>query len=192
MNIQQLTWPTSTVIDLQKAKDHLRVTTTDEDALILDCIKAATDLVETYTNQLFQSRTYVAYMDAVEFSAYNHVKIWLWPITSIDSVKYLDTDGVEQTFSSANYSTDLSDSPARILPTTIATVKQNVVNAYRIYFTAGYTNTDQINPELLNWIKIFIGFFYQTRQPEYSGFTVAEIAYKYQTALDKYRKDPIV
>lgn len=192
MNISQVTYPSGTIITLAEAKLHLRITADDQDAVINDCIKAATNLVESYTNQLFQSRTFVAYMDESEFCSYQTINILKYPITSIDSIKYLDTSGVEQTFSTGNYSTDLTDCPARILPTTTASVKANVLNQYRVYFTAGFASRDSIEPELINWIKIFTGFFFNTRQPEYTGLNVNQTAYKYQEALDKYRKDYVI
>jgi uncharacterized phiE125 gp8 family phage protein len=191
MRIQQATYPSGTLITLAEAKLHLRVTVDNEDSVINDCIKSATSLVETYTNQYLQSRTFVAYLDIQEFTAFNEICIWKYPITSIESIKYLDSDGTEQTFSSANYTTDLIDCPARILPTTIATVKLNIVNQYRVYFTAGHLTREAIDSELIGWVKIFTAFFYQTRQPEYTGQAVSEIAYKYQTALDKFSKAPL-
>lgn len=191
MRIQQVTYPTGTLITLAEAKAHLRVTIDNEDSVINDCIKSATSLVESYTNQYLQSRTFVAFLDIQEFTAFNVIDIWKFPITSIESIKYLDSSGVEQTFSTANYTTDLIDSPSRILPTTIATVKLNIVNQYRIYFTAGHLTRESIDSELIGWIKIFTAFFYQTRQPEYTGQPVSEIAYNYQSALDKFNKGPL-
>lgn len=192
MNIKQLTYPSETVISLQTAKDHLRVTDTNQDSVIRDCIKSATNLIESYTNQYLLSRTFVAYLDYHEFEAYCPIELWQYPVTAITAVKYLDTSGTETTFSSSNYSTDISDSPARVLSTTVPTVQQNVLNPFRVYFTAGYTNVDYIPAELIGWVKIFTAFFYETRQPEYTGYSVSEIAYKYERALDKYRKDPII
>ena len=191
MKFKQLTFPETLLISLQDAKDHLRVTDTNQAAVIKDCIRSATSLIETYTNQILQSGTYCAYLDINEFQAFCEIDLWKYPITDITSIKYLNTSGAETTFSSSYYSTDLTDSPARVLPTTIPTVQLNVVNPIRIYFTAGYTNSDQISPELIGWVKIFIAFFYQTRQPEYTGVQVSEIAYNYEKALDKFRKDPI-
>jgi len=191
MRIQQVTYPTGTLITLAEAKAHLRVTIDNEDSVINDCIKSATSLVESYTNQYLQSRTFVAFLDIQEFTAFNVIDIWKFPITSIESIKYLDSSGVEQTFSTANYTTDLIDSPARVLPTTIATVKLNIVNQYRIYFTAGHLTRESIDSELIGWVKIFTAFFYQTRQPEYTGQSVSEIAYNYQSALDKFNKGPL-
>jgi uncharacterized phiE125 gp8 family phage protein len=192
MNIKQLTYPTTLLIPLDVAKLHLRITDNEQDSVIKDCIRQATGLVEKYTNQKLLSRTFVAYLDEKEFSSYSEIHIWDYPITEITSVKYLDVNSTEQTFAAANYTYDISDSPARIVPTTTGTVLPNSVNQYRVYYTAGFTNTDQIDPELLGWVKIFTGFFFNTRQPEYTGYSVNEIAYKYTEALDKYRKDPIV
>lgn len=192
MNFQRLTFPSTTVISLQEAKDHLRVTSTDDEPVIMDCIRAATGLIEKYTNQFFLSGSCVVYLDANEFCTFEEIKIWAYPVNEVSSIKYLDTNGAEQTFSSANYSVDLSGSPIRILPTTIGIVKQNVVNPYRVYLNVGYLNRDQIDPELIGWIKIMTAFFYQTRQPEYTGQTTAEISYTMERALDKYRKDPII
>lgn len=191
MRIQQVTYPTGTLITLAEAKLHLRVTIDTDDSVINDCIKSATSLIESYTNQYLQSRTFVAYLDVQEFMSFCPISIWKYPITSIESVKYLDTNGTEQTFSSANYSTDLIEAPARVLPTTIATVKQNIVNQYRIYFTAGHLTREAIDAELIGWVKIFTAFFYETRQPEYTGVAVSEIAYSHKLALDKFYKGPL-
>jgi uncharacterized phiE125 gp8 family phage protein len=90
MRIQQVTYPTGTLITLAEAKAHLRVTIDNEDSVINDCIKSATSLVESYTNQYLQSRTFVAFLDIQEFTAFNVIDIWKFPITSIESIKYLD------------------------------------------------------------------------------------------------------
>jgi uncharacterized phiE125 gp8 family phage protein len=130
MNIQQLTYPSLTLITLQEAKDHLRVTSDDEDILIKDCIRAATDLVEKYTNQLLLSRTYVAYLDPSEFQAYKTIEVWMYPVSAVTGVKYLNTSGVETGFTA--YTVDLTDSPMRLMPTTVPTYQTNVFNVFRI------------------------------------------------------------
>lgn len=190
MNISQLTYPTSTIISLQEAKDHLRVTGTDEDSLIMDCVKAATNHIESYTNQIFQSVTFCAYYDYLE--PYKCLEIWKYPISAISSIKYLNTSGVETTLDNTTYSTDLTDSPARIYLTSTPSTQRDKLNVWRIYFTAGYSNRDLINAELLGWVKIFTAFYFQTRQPEYTGMSVNEVSYNFQRALDKYRKDCLV
>lgn len=190
MNIKELTFPTTTIITLDEAKDHLRVTTTDEDELIMDCIRSATDFIEKYTDTLLLSRTFCAYYDSLE--TYKVIELWKYPITAITSIKYLNTSGVETTLDTVNYSTDLTDSPARILITSLPTVQSDVLNPFRIYYTAGFTNRDEMNPLLIGWVKIFTAFYYQTRQPEYTGAPVSEIANNYKQSLDLIRKGKLV
>lgn len=191
MRIAQNTFPTATIISLQDAKDHLRVTSTAEDSLITDCIKSATEFVERYTGHKFQSCTYTAYLDLDEMATYTPMEIWeCYPITAITSVQYLDTAGATQTLSSSNYSTDVIECPARLYFTSFPSVKSNTLNTIRINFTAGYTSKDLIPAEMLGWVKIMTAFFYETRQSEYVGNTANvtnEIRLNYQRALDKYR-----
>lgn len=186
MNLQQVTFPSTTIITLAEAKAQCRVTSTDEDALIMDCIRAATSLVETRIDTYLQSSTFVAYFD----NADDDLWIWKYPITSLDSVKYIDTNGSEQTLSAANYSSDITDSPARIKVTTHPSVKRDIFNAYRAYFTAGFTNREKIPQEIIQWIKILTADFYQSRQSGYTG-QISEVAYNQLVALDKFRKGQI-
>lgn len=193
MNIKQLTYPTSTVISLAVAKAHLRVTSNDEDILINDSIKAATSFIEKYTGQLLLSRTFCAYLDEKEISSYGIISIWgNYPITAITAVKYLNSSGVETTLDSSTYSTDITDSPARILLTSTPSTQINTLNTWRVYFTAGYTEVSEIDQEIIAWLKIFTAFYYNSRQPEYTGISVNEMAIKYERQLDKFRKDLLI
>jgi uncharacterized phiE125 gp8 family phage protein len=192
MNISQLTYPTSTIITLQEAKDHLRITDDSQDAVIVDCIKSATSHIEKYTNQILQSATFCAYFDEKEVEPYTCLYIWKYPISTISSIKYLNTSGAETTLDSSSYATDIIDSPVRIYLTSTPITQLDKFNVWRVYFTAGFTNRDQIDAELIGWVKIFTGFYFQTRQPEYTGQSVSDVAYNYEKALDKYRKDVLV
>lgn len=192
MNIQQITYPTSTVITLQQAKDHLRITDNNQDSVIMDCIKSAQSHVETYTNQIFSSVTFCAYFDEKEVQSYSMLEIWKYPITAISSIKYLNESGVETTLDNTTYSTDVIDCPIRIYLTSVPTTKLDTLNVWRVYFTAGFTDSSYIKSELIGWVKIFTAFYFQTRQPEYTGQTVSQIAYSAERQLDKYRKDQLV
>lgn len=195
MRISQLTYPSTTIISLQEAKEHLRVSSDSEDALISDCIKSATDFVEKYTGITLMSGTYRAYLDAAEALSYDTIEIWKFPITAISSIQYVDSNGDTQSLSASYYSTDIIDSPTRIFCTVMPTQKINTFNTFMVNFTCGYANRDSIPFELIGWVKILTGFFYETRQSEYTGNTgnvTNEIKYSYQRALDKFRKDCIV
>jgi uncharacterized phiE125 gp8 family phage protein len=190
MNIKQLTYPTSTLISLAEAKLQLRVTGTEEDMLIDRCIKSATNFIEKQTGQTLQNVTFCAYLDTCEVQAFGTIEIWKYPITEITSIKYLNSSGVETTLDPSSYSTDITDTPARIFFNTVPVTQINVLNTYRVYFSAGFTNSDEIDQTLLDWVRKFTADNFNMRQVGYTGTSLDSIDWsKY---LDMYRKEPII
>lgn len=64
----------------------------------------------------------------------------LSPLISVDSIKYIDPAGVQQTMSSGDYKVDTLSEPARIIPAfgkTWPTTRQEI-NAVEVTFTAGF------------------------------------------------------
>lgn len=192
MHIEQTIYAQSTLLTLQEAKDHLRVDVEDDDSLIMDCVRSATDFVQKYTNQLFLSGQYCIYLDEKEWENHKAVEVWLYPIISINSIKYINTSGEETTLDSANYTTDVVSYPARIMLLNKPAVKQNTFNQFRIYVTAGFIDKYKINPEIIGWVKIMVGFFYEIRQSEYTGVITSKINLTVERGLDKHIKHPLV
>ncbi len=190
MQVQQLTYPTTTVITLEEAKTHLRVDSTNEDMLIMDCIRSATSMIEAYTNRILMSATYSAYIDEAEIVAQTPFEIkGYYPISAISSIEYYNTSDTWATIPSTDYSKDIIGHVARIYFTKLPQVKSNTLNTYKINFTAGYADRDKIPYEILGWIKIITGFYYESRQSEYTGNTgnvTNELQYNYQRGLDKF------
>lgn len=85
-------------ISLAQAKNHLRVeiSETADDALITALITAARESAEHYAGRAFAEQTLEAAYDG--FPADDYLKLPFGPAASVTSVKYDDTDGVEQTF----------------------------------------------------------------------------------------------
>ncbi len=74
---------------------------TPDDSLVDDLIAMATQEVELITEHQLQTATSIQYFDG--FSRDGFLKLKRPPVNSITSVKYLDTDGTEQTIASSNY-----------------------------------------------------------------------------------------
>jgi uncharacterized phiE125 gp8 family phage protein len=89
--------PASEPISLVRAKQHLRVDSADEDALIIDFITAARQYAESYIDRAIATQTRDLTLDAFCNSLRTE------PIQSIISVKYLDQNHVEQVVDSTNY-----------------------------------------------------------------------------------------
>lgn len=113
--------------------------TTTEDAELQELIPVAVEMVEHDAQRAFETETWKLYMD--EFPE-DVIELRMPPVISVTSVTYTDADGVTQTVSSANYDTDLTSEPARIIPAATTTgwpQTKQVPNAVTVTFTAGYS-----------------------------------------------------
>lgn len=91
--------PTSEPVSIVEARSQCRVDGSDSDSDLTLYISAARTFVEEYTGTKLVSQTVL--MQGWDFS-----DLWslpIAPIITLSSVKYLDTDGVEQTLSSSVY-----------------------------------------------------------------------------------------
>lgn len=87
--------PASEPVSLVEAKAQCRVDGTDDDATLNLYIGAAREFVEEYTGTRLVSQTVL--MQGSAFS--DLARLPTAPLISVSSVKYLDTDGTEQTLS---------------------------------------------------------------------------------------------
>lgn len=143
------TAPASEPLTTAEAKSHLNVDTSDDDTLIDNMIKAARIAIENYLDQKLITQTITEYFD--EFPTDGVFNLTVWPVQSITSVNYLDTDGASQTWNASNYTTDLVSEPARITnaysvsyPST-----RDQINAVNVVYVAGYGDDSTDIPELI-------------------------------------------
>jgi len=175
MSITLITAPSSLAVTLTEAKASLNVSFADDDTLITDMIEAATILAQTMTNRQLMTATYDYKIDG--FS--NEIKIPRAPLASITSVKYLDTDGVEQTLSSAVYDVDTDSVPGEIRLGYDQTWPsyRAVKQAIRIRFVCGYADSgaspavpnDNIPEVAKRWILLQVGNMYEHREEYIAG-----------------------
>lgn len=164
--IVQNTYPVNTAIPLSVAKLHLKVDSDDEDYLINEMIKAATSYAEKYTNRVLLERTFTAYFDEVQ-----DIEINRWPISSIDSVKYINSSGTLTTLvDGTDYFTDIKSCPARVKIVTTLSIQTNVLNGLQVNFTAGESDYRNIERGITKAMLILIGDMYEQRQSMASNF----------------------
>jgi uncharacterized phiE125 gp8 family phage protein len=124
-------------VTLAEARQHLRVTTTAEDALILALIYAAVEHAETFTSRALITQTWELSIDTFSGSA---IELPKPKLQSVTSVKYIDLDGATQTVPAADYQVDALTEPGRIklVPTASWPSVKEQLNAVTIRFVAGY------------------------------------------------------
>lgn len=99
-------------ISLTAAKEHLRVTSTDEDALIASLIKVAAGRVETFCRRALVKQTRKLVLDCFP----RVIEPQRSPLRSVSSIQYLDTAGQLQTLDASRYRVDTYSCPGRIVP----------------------------------------------------------------------------
>lgn len=97
-------------VTLEEAKEHCRIEGNDEDANILDLIKAATAHVESYCGRSFTAQGLIAYFDS--FNA--RIDLFRGPVSAVTSVSYFDGNNELQTLDVSQYEADLFSNPATL------------------------------------------------------------------------------
>jgi uncharacterized phiE125 gp8 family phage protein len=172
MTLRLITPATVPVVTVDEAKAHLRLDTTDEDALVSAMLVAATDAAEHATGRALMTQTWETGFDAFP----SVVKLTRVPVQEVVSLSYVDVDGVVQTLDAAAYHLSLDESDfARITPVfgTVWPELRGDVGGVKVRFTAGYANAASVPEPIKVWIKLQVGAMYENREAETLNARVA-------------------
>lgn len=152
-------------ITLTEAKAWLNVDYDDQDAVITSIIKAARLKIEKRCGISIALKQYR--MKIAEFG--EKIDLSNPPVISVESVKYLDEDGVEQTIDASAY-TFIDDEyspylyPLEDWPTDVAARP----DAVRVEFTSGIdiedSPPDEVPADLLQAMRWLIGHLFENRE----------------------------
>jgi len=173
MQLTLVTSPAAEPLTLEEGQLHLRVDGDDstEDVLITALIKAAREWCEGFQGRSYITQTWKLTLDA--FPASDAVIVLPYPpIQSITSIKYIDTDGAEQTMSSDDYSLNTAAEPGEIelaYDASWPSIRSQRA-AVEVTYVAGYGLTSSTVPELFRHaIRLRLGDFYEHRETEIVG-----------------------
>ena len=137
--IQETSSPPVYPVTLGEAKDHLRLTDIggphEHNSMIADLIIAATEDVEAHTGRALVQRSF-----EYRQNGFDNIQLPRNPVDSVTSVKYIDTDGAEQTLATSVYYTDLFHEPGLIKLAYNQSWPnyRNERGSVRVVFVAGY------------------------------------------------------
>jgi len=154
--------PGSEPLMLEEAKEWLRIDAdqTGHDGLILGLITAARIEAESFLERALVTQTWDYFRDNFE----DEMEIPLPKLQSITSIKYIDSDGVQQTLSSSVYSVDTAAEPGlvRLAYGQSWPSVRGQANAVTIRFVAGY-GTPEDAPETIKLaLKMMVANSYET------------------------------
>ena len=165
-------------ITLAEARLHIKEPSniTVEDTLITSYIKAADKTLEEKTNRVVATSTWEGYIDQWPVDSFGNSVITINknPVSSITSIEYYDADNVEQTLSSANYSTDVVGNPARIWLDETPSLKERL-NAVKVTFVAGYSDADNVDDRIKQAARLVVKGYKQCRVDYVIGKVVSGI-----------------
>ncbi len=180
-----ITAPTDEPITLDEAKDHLRVYIDDDDSVISEQITSARVWVEQYLGRALLTQTWEVYFN--EFPAC--IEIPFPPLQSVTSIKYIDSDGVEQTLDAGEYNVHIQNEPGIIV---LAYGKswpsiRYELNAIAIRFVTGWATAADIPGPIKSAMLLLIGHLYEHREQATIGIQVNEIPFGIEALLFPYR-----
>ena len=144
----------------------------DQSALIDTLLATARKESEAYTWRALMDQTWELWLDDFQ----SVIEIDKTPVQSITSIKYLDADGVEQTYDSSNYEFETADfdtGPGKITITgNFPTLQADRGNRVYIRFVAGYQDAASVPAVFKTAIMMRVSTLWEVRQTIHTGTQV--------------------
>lgn len=185
MTYKVVTAPAVEPVTLEDAKWHCRADDAD-DTLLGALIVAARESAEHETGRALCTQTRELVLDAFPEAFVLRGA----PIQSLTSLKYLDTDGVEQTLDPQDTLLDKDSEPGYLLPAygKAWPASYPVPNAVRVCYTCGYGDASAVPQAIKQWMLLAIGAMYAQRETIIVGTISAGLPDRFwHRLLDPYR-----
>jgi uncharacterized phiE125 gp8 family phage protein len=176
---------------LDQAKAHLRIDSTDDDALLTTLIDAAAGQYfgeHGTTGRSLLNETYDATWDA--WPVDHCLRLPRSKVQSVTSVKYIDTAGDEQTLAADQYTLISDVAPGRVdraYGVSWPTLRTEA-NAVRVRFVAGFGSSwNDIPRDLQVGLLHLVAHWHETREPIITGTTVAKVPFSLEAIFAKYK-----
>lgn len=187
MTLKLITPPGEEPITLDEAKAQCRIDAdeTADDAFLQALIKAAREMAEHQTGRAFVTQTLELVLDAFPAA----FVLRRPPTIAIESVKFLDSTGVQQTLNPVDTLLDNDSEPGYLVPAYGKTWPDSypVPNAVRVRYTAGYGDRTKVPESIKQWMLLMIGTGYANRETVVQG-QISTLGRQYWDALlDPYR-----
>ena len=176
MSITRITDAASEPVTLAEAKAQARVDSSAEDTLITALITAARQAAEERMQRSILPQTWEKRLDAFP----SGIELPRGPVTSITSIKFLDTAGAEQTLDPADYQLDnISEFVGWVVPAIDVDwpETQENINAVRVRYVAGWANAAAVPGPVKAWILAMVAALYEHRELATGGSEVRSLGF---------------
>lgn len=170
--------PAEEPLSTDELRDHFRVLTVDEEPLIAAYLTALRTLAEKQLDLAFLSQTLEWTIDGFpcydEANPFGSIELPRKPLQSVTSIKYIDQNGTQQTWSSSLYLVDTLQS--RITPAYGQTYPfiRYQPSAVVIRYIAGYNGLALVPEDLRQMLRLGVATLFEFRESILEG-TAASI-----------------
>lgn len=160
--------PAEEPLSPDELRDHLRITDTTEEPQLTAYLTALRVLAEKQLDVAFLTQTLEWTIDAFpcydEVNPYGALVLPRLPLQSVTSIKYIDTNGTQQTWSNTLYLVDALQS--RIVPAYGQTWPQirYQPSAIVIRYLVGYLNLAVLPEDLRQMLRLAVGTLFENRE----------------------------
>lgn len=187
MALQRIAAPTALVVSLAEAKAQCRVDVADDDALITAMVYAATDEAEGLLRRALLPQQWRLSLDCFVIQT---IELHRPPVTAVDSVKYVDSNGVQQTLvAGTDYQVSLGHPLyARLAPAYGKTwpSARAQLDAVQVDFTCGWATADAVPPAIKHWVLMRVAAYYDNREAWTLGQAIQRNSF-IDRLLDRWR-----
>jgi uncharacterized phiE125 gp8 family phage protein len=190
MGLSVVTEPAIEPVKIETIKLDLRIDAdlTDHDILIGSLISAARRWIERRAKRALITQTLRLALD--EWPATDRVVLSRPPLQSITSIKYYDSAGGDNTFSSSSYFADTDREPGRAVleyGESWPSADLRPASAIRIDYVAGFGATEETIPaEYLNAIRMLVAAWYANPESiATSGAVPQPVPFGVEAMLDR-------
>lgn len=185
-------------VSVEQAFEHLKLDSVSpiydslEYDLVSSLITTARQCLETYLERSIVLKT----LEAAYSTFTDALFLEFGPVNAIESVKYIDLDGTEQTLSASAYAVNPWSKPARVVPiyNTQWPYCRPTDDPVKIRYTAGYYDGSPayipLPKPIYQAILLLVGHFYENREAVVvaNGFSsVAELPFGVTALVQPYR-----
>ena len=174
--LTQLSPPAAEPLTLAEAKLHLRVDAdiTDDDSLITALIVTARQQAEHRTGRALISQQWRYAVDAFPVDS---LDLPLPKLQSVQSVTYLDSNGVRQTLAGSEYEVITDELVGRLVPAFGKSWPECRLfpGSVQVSYTCGYGAAADVPQSIKAWMLLAIGAWYENREALTAGQPVAEL-----------------
>lgn len=178
-------------VSTNEARLHLRISHTDEDALISSLIVAARNYVEGLANRPLVQRTYALKLD--RFPMGNEIILPSGKVSAVSSITYVDTAGTTQTLSASGYTVETQRLPGSVVlnPSNLTawptTRFYAGISSVTISYTAGYGSTASSVPQALRQaVLMAVGYWYDIARETGSEVALKEVPHGVEALARMY------